>query len=78
MNPVSAILRIVCGLAVLITAYSIYSRNREPIAAGEPLQLFGQTLNASPGLVTAGFALIALFGLFLVGLGVASLLKTRP
>ena len=77
MNAISAILRIVCGLALVILAYSTYSRNSQHIAAGEPMQIFGYATGASSGQLTLAFAVIGLIGLFMVGLGIATLLKRR-
>jgi hypothetical protein len=77
MNPVSAILRIICGLVLIILAYSTYNSNSQHFAAGEPLRVFGFTTSASPGQLTFAFGAIGLIGLLLIGLGVVTLLKSR-
>jgi len=77
MNSVSAILRIICGLALIIFSYSTYHRISEPIAAGRPMEIFGVTMGASPGQVTFGLVVIGLIGLLLVILGVVTFCMTR-
>ncbi len=77
MNPIATILRIICGFALIILAYSTYSRNSQHIAAGEPMQIFGHVTGASSGQLTLAFGVIGLIGLFLIGLGVVTLLKNR-
>ncbi len=77
MNSVSAILRIICGLALIIFSYSTYHRISEPIAAGRPMEIFGVTMGASPGQVTFGLVVIGLIGLLLVILGVVTFFKKR-
>jgi len=77
MNSVSAILRIICGLALIIFSYSTYHRISEPIAAGRPMEIFGVTMGASPGQVTFGLVVIGLIGLLLVILGVGRIFKKQ-
>src|SRR5712671_4134973 len=55
MNSISAILRIVCGLALIIFSYSTHRRIGERVAAGEPVQIVGVTLGASAGQLTFAF-----------------------
>jgi TRAP-type C4-dicarboxylate transport system permease small subunit len=77
MNSFSSILRIVCGVVLIILGYSTYSRNAAHIAAGEPMQVFGHLTNAEPRQLTLAFAVIGLIGLFLIVLGCVNLLKRR-
>ena len=77
MNFVSAILRIICGFALIILSYSTYHRISERVAAGEPMQILGFTTGASSGQLTLAFGVVGLIGVFLVVLGVVTLVKKR-
>lgn len=77
MNSVSSLLRIVCGLALLILAYSTYQKALAQVSSGAPIQIFGVTTGASPGLLTLGLAAVGLIGAGLLALGVMGLLKNR-
>ena len=77
MNLISSILRIICGLALIILAYSTHQKNTAHVAAGEPLQIFGITTGASSTQLGISFIVIGLIGLFLIILGVINLLKSR-
>lgn len=75
MRMVSSILRIVCGLALLIMAWSVHAKNAAGTAAGEQPTIFGLTLGASPGQLTLAFVVIGLIGTGLIVLGLIGLLK---
>ena len=75
MNCISAILRIVCGMVLIFLSYSTYQRIGKHIAAGEPVQIFGHTISASSGEIALG--VIGLIGVFLVVLGVVTLVCKR-
>ena len=77
MNQISSILRIVCGLAILILCISMYRKMSAQIASGGEIQLMGHPIGASSGTTTLMFALIGLVGLLLLILGVVGLLKSR-
>ena len=77
MNPISSILRIICGLALIVLSYSTYHKNSERFAAGESLQIFGFPTGASSGQLTLAFSVIGLIGAVLIVLGVLGLLKSR-
>lgn len=77
MNSISSILRIVCGLGLLVLSYSVYRKHSEPISAGGAVEIFGVATGASPGHVTIAFAVIGLLGLGFVVLGLIGLLKAR-
>lgn len=77
MNYLSSLLRIVCGLAIVVLAYSTYHRNSARIAAGESPQIFGYATGASSSQLTLSFAVIGLIGVVLILLGIAGLLKSR-
>ena len=77
MRQLSSIMRIICGVALIILGYSTYSRNSAHIAAGEPMQVFGHMTNAEPWQLTLAFAVIGLIGVFLIVLGCVNLLKSR-
>src|SRR5690242_18246271 len=46
MNVLSAVLRFICGLALIGAAYTTYNRTRAHVAAGEPIQIAGVTIGA--------------------------------
>ena len=73
MNPLSSILRIICGIAVLILAGSIYFKARPQVAAGAQVQLFGATFAAESWQLTLGFGVIALIDVVLLMLGLLGL-----
>ena len=77
MNYISSILRIVCGVAILILCLSMYRKMTAQLAAGAQLQLMGHPTGASSGQLMLAFAVIGLIGLFLLILGVVNLLKSR-
>ena len=77
MNTIPAIIRIVCGLALIIFSYSTYHRISGHIAAGEPIEIFGVTIGASPGQLTFAFGVIGLIGILLFILGVVTYFKKR-
>jgi hypothetical protein len=77
MNHISSILRMVCGLAILILCISMYRKMAAQIATGGEIQLFGHPTSASSGQLTLGFAVIGLIGLFLLIMGIVNLLKAR-
>jgi hypothetical protein len=76
-NIVSATLRIICGLALIIFSYLTYQRTRQHAAAGEPMQIFGATVGASPGQLSFGLIVIGVIGILLIVLGIVTLLKKR-
>jgi hypothetical protein len=77
MNIISAILRFVCGFTLIIAAYASYYRTREHVAAGEPIQIAGITIGASPGEVAFALWVVGLIGLLLIILGIVTLTKKR-
>ena len=77
MNQLSAVLRISCGVVLIILGYSTYSRNSAHIAAGQPMQVFGHLTNAEPWQLNLAFALIGFIGVFMIVLGCVNLFKRR-
>jgi len=77
MKMLSAILRFICGLALIGAAYVTYRRTAAHIAAGEPIQIAGVTIGASPGEFNAALAVIGLIGILLIVLGVVTLTRGK-
>jgi len=77
MKSISAALRILCGLALIIFSYSTYHRISQHVVAGEPLEAFGVTIGASPGQVTFALGVFALVGVLLIVLGVVTFFNKR-
>jgi TRAP-type C4-dicarboxylate transport system permease small subunit len=77
MNSTSSILRIICGLAVIILSYTTYQNTFAHAAPGTQLQIFGMATGASAGQLTLGFVVIGLIGTALLALGVIGILKNR-
>jgi hypothetical protein len=75
MNSLSSVLRIICGIVLLILSGSMYFKSRDQIAAGAHVQLFGFATNAEPWQLTLGFATIALIGVVLLLLGIVGLAR---
>lgn len=74
MNAVSALLRLICGIAILAFAWISWSNNKAAIAAGEPVQLFGKSVDAGAGTVNLAYGLIAVVALGLLVLGARGLI----
>jgi hypothetical protein len=77
MNSTSSILRIICGLAVIILSYTTHQNTFAHAAPGTQLQIFGMATGASAGQLTLGFVVIGLIGTALLALGVIGILKNR-
>lgn len=75
MSQLSAILRIVLGSCILGLVWRTWSQNREAIASGAPLHLFGNPVGAGSSTVMAGFAVAGMIGAVLVLLGVFGILR---
>lgn len=77
MNAVSALLRLVCGAAILVLTWMSWSKNKAAVAAGEPVQLFGKTMDAGAGSINLAYGVIAVIGLGLLVMGVFSLMSGK-
>ena len=77
MNAVSALLRLVCGIAILAFAWISWSNNKAAVAAGEPLLLFGKSVEAGAGTTNLAYGVIALIGVGLLVLGISGLIRGR-
>ncbi len=75
MHAVSALLRIVCGVAVLFLTWSTWSRNKAALSGDGPVTIYGQTMSGSTVALACG--VFALIGLGLLALGLMGLLKSR-
>ncbi|MBU6400058.1 MAG: hypothetical protein KGS61_07050 [Verrucomicrobia bacterium] len=78
MHLISAMLRFISGIALIVFAYSTYRRIGGRVAAGEPLQIAGVTLGASPRQVAFALVVVGLIGVFLIVLGLLTLTRKRP
>jgi hypothetical protein len=77
MNSISAALRIICGVALIIFSYWTYHRISQHVAAGQPIEAFGVSIGASPGQVTFALGVFGLIGVLLIVLGVITFFKKR-
>jgi hypothetical protein len=75
MNTISSILRMICGLALIILSVSTYYRNSIRITSGGSAQIFGFPTGAAGWQLTLALGVIGLIGLFLIILGIAGLRK---
>lgn len=76
MRYVSAILRILCGVAILAVAGYVYLIMPERSGSGDqPMELFGHQLNATPEMVTLIIGAFALIGLLLVVFGLVTIVR---
>jgi hypothetical protein len=77
MNIVSAILRFICGFALIVAAWVTYQRAQAHVAAGEPVQIAGITIGASPVQFSLALGIVALVGGLLIILGLMTLMKGK-
>lgn len=75
MKIVSGVLRLICGLALIIFAFATYQRIGAQVAAGQPIQIVGITMGASATQVNLGLIVVGLIGVFLMIFGVVTFLK---
>ena len=75
MKSVSPILRLICGIAILFLTWTSWSKNKAAIAAGEPVQFFGKTMEADSATITLAYGIIAVMALGLILLGVFGLTR---
>lgn len=75
MNNISSLLRLICGVAILILAYSSWSKHKAAIAAGAPAEIFGQTIKGDGHMVLLAYGVIAFLGAGLLLLGVLGFLR---
>ncbi|MES2709666.1 MAG: hypothetical protein V4726_23915 [Verrucomicrobiota bacterium] len=73
----SPIIRIICGLGIILFSWSVYQKNSAAIAAGTPMSIGGYAPGGSPGQVATAFGVIGLIGVSMVILGIAGLVKSR-
>ena len=75
MNMISGILRLICGLALIIFSIGTYYRASEHVAAGNPVQVLGITIGLSSGGLALALEVVGLIGVLLLVLGVVTLVK---
>ena len=73
MKSISAILRIVFGLAVVGFAFVAYHRIIPHVEAGEAVQLFGHPVNATASQFTTAFTAIGVLGAVVIVLGAVAM-----
>ena len=72
----SSLFRIVIGLALIVFAIALYSKNSAQIAAGGQVRIFGVSAG-STGWLSVAFVVIGLIGVLFVILGIVGFLKQR-
>jgi hypothetical protein len=77
MNVISAILRFICGLALIGASYATYQRTRVQVVAGQPIEIAGVTIGASPGQLSFALGIVGLIGVLLLVLGLVSLTRRK-
>jgi hypothetical protein len=77
MNVLSAILRFICGVALILTAYLTNRRIGAQVAAGQPIEIAGVNLGASPGELSWALGAVGLIGVLLIVFGAITLLKKQ-
>lgn len=77
MTSLSALFRLISGAAILVLTWISWSKNRGAIAAGEPLQIAGTTVNAGAGTLTLAYVFVAVIALGLVLLGVLGMISRK-
>lgn len=74
----SSFLRILSGLVLIGLSYLTFSRNRASIDAGQPLEILGGTIAASPAAFYSAVIAAGVIGLILLALGFYKLTARRP
>lgn len=77
MNSISSIIRIICGLALIILAYTTYQNTVAHAVPGSKLMIFGMATDASAGQITLGLVVVGLMGAAFAALGAIGILKGR-
>ncbi len=72
--PLSALLRLICGGAILVLTWISWSKNKAAVAAGEPVQIFGQIVDVGAGAINLAYGLIAVIALGLLVMGLLGLI----
>ena len=75
MKLVSGLLRLICGLILIIFAFATYHRIGAQVAAGQPIQIAGVTVDASASQLNLGLIVVGLIGAFLMILGVVTFFR---
>lgn len=68
-------IRIVAGLGIIVFTITTWKQNSAHIATGETPRIFGQAIDITGTPLTAIFVLMGLFGLGLILMGIAALLR---
>ena len=77
MKTISAMLRLVSGIAILFLTWRSWTANKAAIAAGAPVQLFGKNMEAGSSSLILAYGLIAVVGLGLILLGTFGLTRGK-
>jgi hypothetical protein len=77
MKTVSGVLRLLCGLGLIIFAFVTYHRIGAQVASGQEIQIAGVKLGASVGQLDIGLVVVGLVGIFLIVLGALTLMKKK-
>ena len=77
MKVVSGVLRLICGLALIIFAFATYRRVGAQVAAGQPMEIGGITIGASAGQLSLGLVIVGVLGLVLMIFGIVTFLKKQ-
>lgn len=75
MNTIFPIIRIVCGLVLIVVATSRYFSVRAQIAEGAEIQLFGYTASGAPWQLMLALGAALVLGIALIALGGFTLVK---
>jgi hypothetical protein len=77
MKTVSGVIRLICGLGLIIFAFATYHRIGAQVASGQEIQIAGVKIGASVGQLDIGLIVIGAIGIFLIVLGVLTLMKKK-
>ncbi|MDB6073386.1 MAG: hypothetical protein JWO89_1026 [Verrucomicrobiaceae bacterium] len=75
-SSISSLLRIVCGLGLLVLTWSTYQKVNHPVHPGEQIQVLGMNV-ASAGQLSIPLVVFGLVGVGLLVLGIMGLMKSR-
>ena len=77
MKTVSGVLRLLCGLGLIIFAFVTYHRIGAQVASGQEIQIAGIKFGASVGQLDFGLIIVGVIGIFLIVLGVLTFLRKK-
>ena len=77
MKAVSGLLRLICGLTLIVVAIGTYHRVGAQVAAGQRIEIAGVSIGASAAQLNFALVVVGVIGILLIILGVVTFLKKQ-